>query len=214
MNIISPKEFVNTFYKDIFNLLSEKFTKIGIRRPRAFREERAAWRLLTKYIWIIQNFKAELKRYCRRKRTKITHSHKNEQIRQISQEVERTRSELKKVKTGNNKEIDQLKKSRKSRSTSSRKKRDAILEIPVLPEISSDDPKIRESCDLFFYDIPKYWSEEDVRTNLMKIGKVLRIQRWSIWDLYRKTFSQMVQREFKFERMTRKRSMADSERLN
>jgi hypothetical protein len=39
MNIFSPKEFVNTFYKDIFNLLSEKFDKIGTRRPRVFREE-------------------------------------------------------------------------------------------------------------------------------------------------------------------------------
>ncbi|PKY55101.1 hypothetical protein RhiirA4_427259 [Rhizophagus irregularis] len=39
MNIISPKEFVNTFYKDIFNLLSEKFTRIGTRRPNVFRED-------------------------------------------------------------------------------------------------------------------------------------------------------------------------------
>ncbi|RGB40039.1 hypothetical protein C1646_688728 [Rhizophagus diaphanus] len=39
MNILSPKEFVNTFYKDIFQLLSKKFSRIGTKRPRNFREE-------------------------------------------------------------------------------------------------------------------------------------------------------------------------------
>ncbi|RGB36260.1 hypothetical protein C1646_697558, partial [Rhizophagus diaphanus] len=39
MNILSPKEFVNTFYKDIFQLLSKKFSRIGTKKPRNFREE-------------------------------------------------------------------------------------------------------------------------------------------------------------------------------
>ncbi|PKC58872.1 hypothetical protein RhiirA1_470314 [Rhizophagus irregularis] len=98
---------------------------------------------------------------------------KNEQIRKISQEVEKTRSELKKVKTDINKEIDQPKKSKKGRSSSNRRKREEILEIPVLPENTSNDQQAKEARDIFFYDIPKYWSEEEVRTNLMKLGKFL-----------------------------------------
>ncbi|POG75835.1 hypothetical protein GLOIN_2v1560967, partial [Rhizophagus irregularis DAOM 181602=DAOM 197198] len=85
-------------------------------------------------------------------------SQKNEQIRKISQEVEKTRSELKKVKIGVNKEFDQLKKSKKGRSTSNRRKREEILEIPVLPENVSNDQQAKEARDIFFYDIPKYWS--------------------------------------------------------
>jgi hypothetical protein len=103
-------------------------------------------------------------------------SQKNEQIRKISQEAEKMRSELKKVKSGNNKETDQQKKSKKSRSASNRRKREEILEIPVLPEISSNDPIFKKARDIVFYDIPKYWSEEDVRTNLARVGKILRIQ--------------------------------------
>ncbi|GBC20449.2 hypothetical protein GLOIN_2v1881393 [Rhizophagus irregularis DAOM 181602=DAOM 197198] len=103
-------------------------------------------------------------------------SQKNEQIRKISQEVEKTRSEVKKVKTDINKEFDQLKKSKKGRSTSNRRKREEILEIPVLPENTSNYQQFKEARDIFFYDIPKYWSEDDVRTNLMKIGTVYRLQ--------------------------------------
>ncbi|UZO01951.1 uncharacterized protein OCT59_020457 [Rhizophagus irregularis] len=103
-------------------------------------------------------------------------SQKNEHIRKISQEVEKTRSELKKVKPDINKEIDQLKKSNKGRSTSNRRKWEEILEIPVLPENTSNDQQVKEARDIFFYDIPKYWSEDDVRTNLMKIGTVYRLQ--------------------------------------
>ncbi|POG64933.1 hypothetical protein GLOIN_2v1670733, partial [Rhizophagus irregularis DAOM 181602=DAOM 197198] len=87
-------------------------------------------------------------------------SQKNEQIRKISQEVEKTRSELKKVKTGVNKETDQLKKSKKGRSASNKRKREKILEIPVLPENTSNDQQGKEARDIFFYDIPKYWSED------------------------------------------------------
>ncbi|PKY20411.1 hypothetical protein RhiirB3_433703 [Rhizophagus irregularis] len=103
-------------------------------------------------------------------------SQKNKQIRKISQEVEKTRSELKKVTAGVNKEIDQPKKSKKGRLTSNRRKREEILEIPVLPENTSNDQQVKEARDIFFYDIPKYWSEDDVRTNLMKIGTVYRLQ--------------------------------------
>ncbi|GET59600.1 hypothetical protein GLOIN_2v1881393 [Rhizophagus irregularis DAOM 181602=DAOM 197198] len=103
-------------------------------------------------------------------------SQKNEQIRKISQEVEKTRSELNKVKTGVNKEIDQPKKSKKGRSTSNRRKQEEILEIPVLPKNTSNDQQAKKARDIFFYDIPKYWSEDDVRTNLMKIGTVYRLQ--------------------------------------
>ncbi|GBC27581.2 hypothetical protein GLOIN_2v1881393 [Rhizophagus irregularis DAOM 181602=DAOM 197198] len=74
--------------------------------------------------------------------------------RKISQEVEKTRSELKKVKIGVNKEFDQLKKSKKGRSTSNRRKREEILEIPVLPENVSNDQQAKEARDIFFYDIP------------------------------------------------------------
>ncbi|CAB4410394.1 unnamed protein product [Rhizophagus irregularis] len=103
-------------------------------------------------------------------------SQKNEQIRKISQELEKTSSELKKVKAGRNKENDHQNNSKKGRSSSIKKKREEILEIPVLPEITNDDPKFKDAREIFFYDIPKYWSEEDVRTNLMKIGQVMRIQ--------------------------------------
>ncbi|PKC05202.1 hypothetical protein RhiirA5_502274 [Rhizophagus irregularis] len=103
-------------------------------------------------------------------------SQKNEQIRKISQEVEKTRSELKKVKTGINKESDQPKKSKNGRSTSNRRKREEIIEIPVLPENISNDQQAKEARDIFFYDIPKYWSEDDVKINLMKIGTVYRLQ--------------------------------------
>ncbi|PKY48308.1 hypothetical protein RhiirA4_524887 [Rhizophagus irregularis] len=85
-------------------------------------------------------------------------------------------SELNKVKAGNHKTDDQPKKGKRNKRSSNKKKREKIFEIPVLPEISEDDPSIEETRDIFFYDIPKYWSEEDVRTNLMKIGKLLRIQ--------------------------------------
>ncbi|CAB4420689.1 unnamed protein product [Rhizophagus irregularis] len=103
-------------------------------------------------------------------------SQKDEQIRKISQELKDMSSELNKVKAGNHKKDDQPKKGKKSRRSSNKKIREKIFEIPVLPEISKDDPLIEEARDIFFYDIPKFWSEEDVRTNLMKIGKVLRIQ--------------------------------------
>ncbi|PKY58611.1 hypothetical protein RhiirA4_480668 [Rhizophagus irregularis] len=86
---------------------------------------------------------------------------KNEQIRKISQELEKTSSELKKVKTGRNKENDQPKKDKK---------------VPVLTETSHNDPISKNARDIFFYDIPKFWSEEDVRMNLMKLGTVLRLQ--------------------------------------
>ncbi|CAB4441579.1 unnamed protein product [Rhizophagus irregularis] len=103
-------------------------------------------------------------------------SQKNEQIRKISKELEKTSSELNKVKTGNHKMDDQIKKGKKSNRSSNKKKWEKIFEIPVLPEISEDDPKIEKARDIIFYDIPKYWSEEEIRTNLMKIGVVMRIQ--------------------------------------
>ncbi|PKY43766.1 hypothetical protein RhiirA4_511170 [Rhizophagus irregularis] len=90
--------------------------------------------------------------------------------------LSKTSSELKKVKAGRNKENDHQNNSKKGRSSSIKKKREEILEIPVLPEITNDDPKFKDAREIFFYDIPKYWSEEDVRTNLMKIGQVMRIQ--------------------------------------
>ncbi|PKC59356.1 hypothetical protein RhiirA1_469575 [Rhizophagus irregularis] len=77
---------------------------------------------------------------------------------QILQEVEKTRSQLNKVKTGINKEIDQPKKTKKGRSTSNKKKWEEILEIPVLPENTSNDLQAKEARDIFFYDIPNYWS--------------------------------------------------------
>ncbi|PKK57458.1 hypothetical protein RhiirC2_797996 [Rhizophagus irregularis] len=101
---------------------------------------------------------------------------KNEQIRKISQEVEKMRLELKKFKTGVNKEFDQPNKSKKGRLTSKRRKREEIVDIPVLPENTGNDLQAKKAHDIFFYDIPKYWSEEDVRTNLMKIGMIFRLQ--------------------------------------
>ncbi|CAB4432995.1 unnamed protein product [Rhizophagus irregularis] len=94
----------------------------------------------------------------------------------FSQEAERTRLELKKVKTGNNKESDQQKKPKKSRSTSKKRNREAIIEIPILPEISSDDQTNEKTRDLFFYDIPKYWNQEEILAQLTKIGRVIRLQ--------------------------------------
>ncbi|GBC47291.2 hypothetical protein GLOIN_2v1881393 [Rhizophagus irregularis DAOM 181602=DAOM 197198] len=110
-------------------------------------------------------------------------SQKNEQIRKISQEVEKTRSELKKVKTNINKETDQLKKSNKGRSTSNRRKQEEILEIPVLPENTSNDQQVKEACDIFFYDIPKYWSEDDYDAKLGLKGRQERDQWQTVRDL-------------------------------
>ncbi|CAB4445788.1 unnamed protein product [Rhizophagus irregularis] len=110
-----------------------------------------------------------------KKRERII-SQKDEQIRKILQEAEKTRLELKKVKTSNNKEPDQQKKPKKSRSTSKKRNREAIIEIPILPEIPSDDRTNEKPRDLFFYDIPKYWNQEEVLAQLTKIGRVLRLQ--------------------------------------
>ncbi|PKY56435.1 hypothetical protein RhiirA4_507245 [Rhizophagus irregularis] len=232
MNIISPKEFINTFYKDIFNLLSEKFTRIGTRRQSVFREEvLRVFRQTDKSIKVfntlaqvtslpveelilllessvevahkiyMDNTKLQGRTY-EILRTKVNENHsqsrefsntltkqagvikrqeriisqKNEQIKKFSQEAEKTRSELKKAKSGNNKEPDQQKNSNKSKSTSNRRKRENILEIPVLPELPEDDPIFKKARDIFLYDIPKYWSEEDVRTNIGRMGKLLKIQ--------------------------------------
>ncbi|CAB4441059.1 unnamed protein product [Rhizophagus irregularis] len=204
MNIISPKEFVNTFYKDIFNLLSEKFTRIGTRRPNVFREDvLRVFKQTDKSIKVfntiaqvtslpveelilllessvevahkiyMDNTKLQGRTY-EILRTKANENHsqsrefsntlskqagvikrqeriisqKNEQIKKFSQEAEKTRSELKKEK---------------------------ILEIPVLPELPEDDPIFKKARDIFLYDIPKYWSEEDVRTNVARMGKLLKI---------------------------------------
>ncbi|CAB4418749.1 unnamed protein product [Rhizophagus irregularis] len=76
-----------------------------------------------------------------KKRERII-SQKNEQIRKISQEAEKMRLELKKVKT----------------------------------EIPSDDRTNEKARDLFFYDIPKYWNQEEVLAQLTNIGRVLRLQ--------------------------------------
>ncbi|CAB4410368.1 unnamed protein product [Rhizophagus irregularis] len=110
-----------------------------------------------------------------KKRERII-SQKNEQIRKISQEAEKTRQELNMVKTGNNKEFDQQKKPKKSRSTSKKRNREAIIEIPILPEIPSDDRKNEKARDLFFYDIPKYWNQEEILAQLTILGRVLRLQ--------------------------------------
>ncbi|PKY62418.1 hypothetical protein RhiirA4_450006, partial [Rhizophagus irregularis] len=228
MDTFSPKEFVNTFYKDIFHLLSEKFSRIGTRKAKYFEEDvRRVFRQTTKSIKVFEslarvtclpeaeimlllessvevahkiymdNMKLKgkeseiLRRKLNEERTRSREtnrkgneeknqermiSQKNEQIRKISQELEKTSSELKKVKAGRNKENDHQNNSKKGRSSSIKKKREEILEIPVLPEITNDDPKFKDAREIFFYDIPKYWSEEDVRTNLMKIGQVMRIQ--------------------------------------
>uniref|UniRef100_U9UEH9 Uncharacterized protein n=1 Tax=Rhizophagus irregularis (strain DAOM 181602 / DAOM 197198 / MUCL 43194) TaxID=747089 RepID=U9UEH9_RHIID len=72
------------------------------------------------------------------------------------------------VKTGVNKEFDQPNKSKKGRSTSNRRKREEILEIPVLPENTSNDQQAKEARDIFFYDIPKYWNEDDAKIALNK----------------------------------------------
>ncbi|PKY61257.1 hypothetical protein RhiirA4_521630, partial [Rhizophagus irregularis] len=107
-----------------------------------------------------------------KKRERII-SQKNEQIRKISQEAEKTRQELNMVKTGNNKEFDQQKKPKKSRSTSKKRNREAIIEIPILPEIPSDDRKNEKARDLFFYDIPKYWNQEEILAQLTILGRAM-----------------------------------------
>jgi hypothetical protein len=63
---------------------------------------------------------------------------------------------------------------KKSRSQK-KKERSAITEILILidnQEIQDKD----KSHDIFFYDIPKYWKEEDIVKELSKIGKVYRVQ--------------------------------------
>lgn len=64
---------------------------------------------------------------------------------------------------------------RKGKRSSKKEKLKLILEIPVLVEDLRNKEK-EKSRDLFFYDVPKFWTEEDIRTNISKIGKVLRIQ--------------------------------------
>ncbi|PKY58317.1 hypothetical protein RhiirA4_480127 [Rhizophagus irregularis] len=41
---------------------------------------------------------------------------------------------------------------------------------------SSDNREKGMARDMFFYDILRYWKEEDIVANLSKIGKVFRIQ--------------------------------------
>ncbi|PKY61089.1 hypothetical protein RhiirA4_485592 [Rhizophagus irregularis] len=71
-------------------------------------------------------------------------SQKNEQIRKILQEIEKTILELKKTKTVKDKENDKPKNSKKGRSNTKGKKREPIIDIST---------------------------EEDVRQNLSEIGK-------------------------------------------
>jgi hypothetical protein len=50
-----------------------------------------------------------------------------------------------------------------------------ITEIPVLADDQGQVDK-EKAHDIFFYDIPKYWKEEDIVRELSKIGKVHRVQ--------------------------------------
>jgi hypothetical protein len=66
-------------------------------------------------------------------------------------------------------------KEEKSKSRSKKKKeKSAITEIPILVDDQemADKEKAR---DIFFYDVPKYWKEEDIVRELSKIGTVHRV---------------------------------------
>jgi hypothetical protein len=72
--------------------------------------------------------------------------------------------------------IKNLDKEGNSKSQSRKKKeKSKITEIPILVEDQEDADK-EKSRDIFFYDILKYWNEEDIIKELSKIGKVCRIQ--------------------------------------
>ncbi|CAB4436731.1 unnamed protein product [Rhizophagus irregularis] len=98
-------------------------------------------------------------------------SQKNEQIRKISKELEITSTELKKVKAGNQKKDDQPKKGKRDKRSSNKKIREKIFKIPVLPEISKDDPLIEAARDIFFYDIPNIGAKLVLNENFEKTFK-------------------------------------------
>jgi hypothetical protein len=49
------------------------------------------------------------------------------------------------------------------------------MEIPILIDDQGLQDK-EKAHDLFFYDIPKYWKEEDIIKELSKIGRVYQVQ--------------------------------------
>lgn len=221
MDEISLKEFVNTFYKDIYRLLSEKFKRIGTRKKKVFEEQvERVFRQTAKSRKVFETIANETclpeceimlllecsvevthkiymdnaklqgkKREILRKNLHEEHTRSREKSNTISKkesvikkqerivkQLNRTIDQIRQdKKTGRNKENDQQKKPKKGRSSNG-KKWEEILEIPVLLAIAEDDPEMSRARDLFFYDIPNYWSEEEVRTNLSKIRRVIRIQ--------------------------------------
>lgn len=54
-------------------------------------------------------------------------------------------------------------------------KKRPIINIPVLVDYRWEKDK-EKARDLFFYDVPRFWREEDMVANLSKIEKVFRIQ--------------------------------------
>jgi hypothetical protein len=89
-------------------------------------------------------------------------------LHQIKKEKDGVTNKLadtkKKIKNGNKKSQSQKKKEKL-----------AIAEIPILIDDQELEDK-EKSRDIFFYDIPKYRSKEDIVKELSKIGKVYQIQ--------------------------------------
>ncbi|PKK64363.1 hypothetical protein RhiirC2_787596 [Rhizophagus irregularis] len=59
--------------------------------------------------------------------------------------------------------------------SSEKGKKAPIVEIPAITDDQAEKEK-EMARDMFFYDILRYWKEEDIVANLSKIGKVFRIQ--------------------------------------
>jgi hypothetical protein len=91
-------------------------------------------------------------------------------------------NKLRKIKKEKDGVINKLAETKKSvekgnKKSRSRKKKEksVITKIPIL----IDDQEVvnkEKSREIFFYDIPKYWNEEDIIKELSKIGKVYQIQ--------------------------------------
>ncbi|PKK60344.1 hypothetical protein RhiirC2_793450 [Rhizophagus irregularis] len=103
----------------------------------------------------------------------------NEELRLwLRQAREEEREVVKKL----NEDILRTKKSKienqKAINTAEKDKEGDHREIPVLFD-DQDKDKRDKSRNIFFYDIPKYWKDDDIFRELSKIGKVFSIKiRW------------------------------------
>ncbi|RGB39209.1 hypothetical protein C1646_690415 [Rhizophagus diaphanus] len=148
MNILSPKEFVNTFYKDIFQLLSKKFSRIGTKRPKNFREEvlrvyRQTDRSIIVFEEIAHSTCLPLKEILLLLESSVKVAHKiymdNSKLQGRKEEILQKR--LKKKEETRNKKENTPKNTKKGSRSQKKKRSEPILKIPILIENQDDKEK-------------------------------------------------------------------------